>query len=481
MGKSTLFNRLIHQRKAIVDDYPGVTRDRHYAEAQWADREFFLMDTGGYVPDSRELFNVAIREQVQLALEEADLILMIGDATTGVTDVDELMARMIRDTKRPYLLLVNKADNEERELAVGEFWSLGLDEPLPVSAISGRHTGDILDRVVELLPAHGRHHLEGDLRLAIIGRPNVGKSSLVNKLLGESRILVTPIAGTTRDSIDSLVNHEGRRYVLVDTAGLRRRTRISENVEFYAGLRSRAAMESADVCVLLLDSEEGLTRQDIQVLEEAVKLRKGVLLAVNKWDLVPDKETNTARDYEQRIREQVPTLHWIQVVFISALTGQRARRVLDMAWEIHERCITHFDRDELCEKMLPEVEKRPPAARLGKWIRITDVRQFRDNPPWFLFSCNYPDLLDESYKRFLENRLRKHFNLDGVPVRLDFRRASQIRDMLAQEEQENAAHDGFTLPPGVERRQSAGGWAVAYQGEADDDEDDDSWQDDDED
>ena len=471
VGKSTLFNRLIHQRKAIVDDQPGVTRDRHYHEAFWGGREFFLMDTGGYVPDSRELFNVAIREQVQLALDEADLILLVVDVTTGVTDVDELMARLIRDTKRPYLLLVNKADNDERELAVGEFWNLGLDEPLPVSAINGRHTGDILDRVVELLPAHGKHHLEGDLRLAIIGRPNVGKSSLVNRLLGESRILVTPMAGTTRDSIDSLVHHEGRRYVLVDTAGLRRRTRISENVEFYASLRSHAAMESADVCVLLVDSEEGLTKQDIQVLEEAVKLRKGVLLAINKWDLIPDKETNTARDFEQRIRDQVPTLHWIQIVFISALTGQRARRVLDMAWEISERCKSQFEREDLCEKMLPEVERRPPAARLGKWIRITDVRQFRDDPPWFLFSCSHPDLLDESYKRFLENRLRKHFDLKGVPIRLDFRRPRQVREMLAMDEAASEAGQQ-SLPPGVEQRQSAGGWAVAYQGEGDEDEDD---------
>lgn len=426
VGKSTLFNRVIRSRKAIVDDQPGVTRDRHVAEAHWAGRDFLLMDTGGFVPEGKDQFNVAIREQVQLAIEEADMILLVGDAQTGVTEVDQLLARLIREADKPHLLVVNKVDNERLELDVGEFWKLGMDEPVPVSAISGRLTGDMLERAMTLLPGAGRMDLEGDIRVSIIGRPNVGKSSLVNRLLGEERLVVTPIAGTTRDSIDSMLHHGGRRFVLVDTAGLRRRTRIKENVEFYSSLRSQAAIQSADVCVLLIDSDEGLTKQDIQVLEEAVESRKGVLLAINKWDLVEDKDTNTSRDMEREIREQIHTLRWVEILFISALTGQRARKVLDVAWEIQQRRRVWLDRDALEESLLPEIEKRPPAAKKGKWIKIEAIRQVRSDPPWIVFNCNHPDLLEISYIRFLENRLREAFELRSVPVRLDFRRRGEF-------------------------------------------------------
>ncbi len=426
VGKSTLFNRLAKTRKAIVDDQPGVTRDRHYAEVQWGHREFMLMDTGGFVPEGHDMFNVAIREQVEVGLAESDLVLLVVDAKTGATETDQVLARMIRDTGKPALLVVNKADNERLELEAAEFWKLGLDEPLPVSAISGRLSGDLLDRVVALLPERGGSGLDGDLRVAIIGRPNVGKSSLVNRLLGEERVMVTPVAGTTRDSIDSLLHYKGLRYVLVDTAGLRRRTRIRENVEFYASLRSQAAIDSADICVLLVDAEEGLTHQDVQVLEEAITARKGVLIAVNKWDLVPDKETNSARDKERRIRDQIPTLSWVEVVFISALTGLRARRILDLAWEIHQRHHRHLLRSELEAVLLPEVVKHPPASHGGRWVRIEGVRQVRDNPPWLVFQCNFPEALDSHYARFLENRLRGAFDLRGVPVRLDFRRRREF-------------------------------------------------------
>jgi GTPase len=422
VGKSTLFNRLIHERRAIVDDQPGVTRDRHYASASWQHRDFLLMDTGGYVPEGKDLFNTAIREQVQLGIEEADLILLVCDVQTGVTSVDQLMARWIRDTGKPCLLAVNKVDNERLELEVGEFWKLGLDEPLPVSANSGRHSGELLDALVAALPQGRQRSLEGDLRIAVVGRPNVGKSSFVNRLLGQDRLMVTPVAGTTRDAIDSIVKHEGRRLVLVDTAGLRRRTKIKENVEFYSGLRSRTAIESSDVCVLLLDAVEGLTSQDIQVLEAAISARKGVIIAVNKWDLIPDKETNTARDYQRRLHEQVPTLRWVPVVFVSALTGQRVRRVLDLCLDIDRRRRVHISRAALEEALLPEVEKRPPAARKGRWVRIEGVRQVRGDPPWIVFQCNHPDLVEEHYKRFLENRLRARFPLSGVPLRLDLRR-----------------------------------------------------------
>jgi len=441
VGKSTLFNRLIHSRKAIVDDAPGVTRDRHYAPAEWAGREFMLMDTGGYVPDSRELFSVAVREQVQLGLEEADVLLLLCDAQTGLTETDQMMARMIRDTGKPRLLVVNKVDNPQRELEVGEFWKLGLDEPQPVAAVSGRHTGDMLDRLAALLPESGRNDLAGDLRVAIIGRPNVGKSSLVNRLLGDERLMVTPIPGTTRDSIDSLVNHDGRRFVLVDTAGLRRRTKIRENVEFYSSLRSLSAIDGADVCVMLLDPGEGLTHQDIQVLEEAVRKRKGVLIAVNKWDLVEHKETNTARDREREIKSAAPSLGWIQVLFISALTGQRARRVLDLAWSIYQRKQVLIPRATLEERLLPEIEKRPPPPRRGRWIRIDAVRQVRRDPPWIVFRCSHPDLVDESYRRFLENRLRRFFDLEGVPLRVDFRKRRVFVEGFGQDLEDRTQGD----------------------------------------
>jgi len=422
VGKSTLFNRLVRSRLAIVDDQPGATRDRHVAPAQWGHRDFLLMDTGGYVPEAKDQFNVAIREQVQLGLEEADLVLLVGDAQTGVTDVDLMLAKIIRDTGKPCVLAVNKADNERLELECAEFWKLGLDEPHPVSATSGRGSGDLLDALVAVLPEGRQRSLAGDLRVAVVGRPNVGKSSFVNRLLGEERMLVTPVAGTTRDAIDSVVKHEGRRIVLVDTAGLRRRTKIKENVEFYSSLRSRAAIESADVCAVLIDAAEGLAMQDLQILEAAVEARKGCLLVVNKWDLVPDKETNTARDFQRTMHEQAPTLRWVPAVFVSALTGQRTRRVLDLCLGIQRRRGAALSREALEAALLPEVEKRPPAARKGRWIRVEAVRQVRSDPPWIVFQCNHPDLLEEHYKRFLENRLRAAFDLAGVPVRLDFRR-----------------------------------------------------------
>jgi GTPase len=433
VGKSTLFNRLIRQRRAIVDDQPGVTRDRHYAPCEWGGREFMIMDTGGYVPDGRDLFNTAIREQVQLALEEADAILLLGDAVTGITDTDLMMAHLIRSTGKPYILAVNKADNAARELDVAEFWNLGLNEPYPVAAVNGRNTGELLDHIVEMMPLKGRCDIEGDLRVAIIGRPNVGKSSLVNKLIGTEKLMVTAIPGTTRDAIDSVVKHEGHRFVLIDTAGLRRRTKIKENVEFYSGLRSKRAIDDSDVCILLLDSDEGLTHQDIQVLEEAIRARKGVLIAINKWDLITDKETNTARDYERELKESIPTLAWVEVVFISALTGQRTRRVLDLALEIHKRKQVHLKRVQLEEYLLAETEKRPHPTRKGKWIRFEAVRQVKTDPPWIVFQCTHPDIVDFSYGRFLENRLRSRFDLRGIPVRLEFRSKQEFTQGFGSE------------------------------------------------
>ncbi len=432
-GKSTLFNRLTRSRKAIVDDMPGVTRDRHYARADWNGREFRLVDTGGYVPESKELFDTAIREQVQMALEEADLLLLLCNVQTGVTRTDEMMARLIRDTGKPWMLVVNKVDNEKLELEVGEFWKLGLDEPLAVAANSGRHTGELLDALVGKLPEPQEIPADEGLRVALIGKPNVGKSSLVNRLLGQERLMVTPIAGTTRDSIDSVVKHKGRRFVLVDTAGLRRRTKIKENVEFYSRLRTISAIDSAHVCLLLVEPGEGLTRQDIQVLEEAVSQRKGVALLVNKWDTVPEKETNTARDMERGMLEDIHTLNWVPVLFISALEGTRCHKVLDLAAGIDERRKQWLDPEELREKLLASVARRPPPAIEGRWIRFKDVQQIRCDPPWFVCRVSHPELVQPIYKRYLEKQLRRFFDLEGVPIRLDFRRGKLDPALLAED------------------------------------------------
>ena len=459
VGKSTLFNRLTKTRAAIVDDHPGVTRDRHLARMDWNGVEFRLMDTGGYVPDSKELFDLAIREQVDLALAEADVLLLLCNVQTGVTRTDEMMARIIRGTGKPFLLVVNKVDNQKLELETPEFWTLGLDEPMGVAANSGRHTGDLLDRIIELLPEMPSQIADQGLRVAIIGRPNVGKSSLVNRLLGDNRVLVTPVAGTTRDAIDTPVTVDGRKYVLVDTAGLRRRTKIRENIEFYSRLRTLSAIETAQVCMLLVEPAEGLTRQDIQVLEEAVTQRKGVALVVNKWDTVPEKETNTARKMQEEMLRNIHTLRWVPVLFISALTGQRAPRVLEMAERIAANRAQWLDPEELRSKMLGAIERRPPPAREGNWIRFRDVIQVRNDPPWIVFRCNHPEMLTTVYHRYLENQLRRAFDFEGVPIRLDFRRGRFI---------ESESEDQEDTMKGVERPK---GPAVFY-GEAQGDEDD---------
>lgn len=445
VGKSTLFNRLTRTRAAIVDDHPGVTRDRHLARMDWNGVEFRLMDTGGYVPDSKDLFDVAIREQVDLALAEADVLLLLCNVQTGVTRTDEMMARRIRSTGKPFLLVVNKVDNDKLELETGEFWALGLDEPLAVAANSGRHTGDLLDHIVGLLPELAAIPEDQGLRVAIIGRPNVGKSSLVNRLLGDNRVLVTPVAGTTRDSIDTPVTVNGRKFVLVDTAGLRRRTKIKENIEFYSRLRTLGAIENAQICMLLVEPGEGLTRQDIQVLEEAVQQRKGVAIVVNKWDTVDEKQTNTARDMEREMLKDIHTLRWVPVLFISALTGQRAPKVLELAERIAFNRARWLDPEELREKMLAVIDRRPPPAREGNWIRFRDVIQVRTDPPWIVFRVNHPDLLTTVYHRYLENQLRRLFEFEGVPLRLDFRRGRFIE---AESEDQEDMMKGVVRPKG---------------------------------
>ena len=421
VGKSTLFNRFTETRQAIVHDEPGVTRDRVYGEVEWNGRLFSMVDTGGFVPRSAERFEKAIREQVHIALDEADVVLMVADVTTGITDLDEEMAGMLRKTDKPVLVIANKADNEQRRWEAPVFYQLGLGDVYPVSGTNGTGTGDLLDAVVEALPPDAPPAERDErLHIAIIGRPNVGKSLLTNTLLGEDRSIVTEISGTTRDAIDSVFKYHGEEVVLVDTAGLRKRTRVTENVEFYSTLRTERAIRECDVAVLLLDATLGLEAQDIKVLKEAEELRKGLVIGINKWDLV-EKQTNTARDYEQAIKERLQTLDYVPVVFISALTKQRVYKLLDTALEVARQRTRRIATAELNTMMQDAIARHHPPTYRNQYVQIKYVTQVRANPPVFAFFCNHPQGVKESYRRYLENRLRAAFGFEGVPMALVFR------------------------------------------------------------
>lgn len=422
VGKSTLFNRLTETRRAIVHDAPGVTRDRLYGESEWNGRTFSIVDTGGFVPRSAERFEQAIREQVHIALDEADVILLVVDVTTGVTDLDGEMVSVLRKTNRPVLVLANKADNETRRWEASTFYQLGLGDVYPVSAINGMGTGDLMDAIVEALPNEEEEEEEDDrLRIAIIGRPNVGKSSLTNALLGEERSIVTEISGTTRDAINSTIKYHGEEIVLVDTAGLRKRTKVKENVEFYSTLRTERAIRDCDVAILLLDATQGLDMQDIKVLKAAEELQKGLVIAVNKWDLL-EKETNTARDYARDIHERLQTLDYVPVVFISAVTKQRVYKLLDKALNVANERKRRIPTSDLNEVMLAVVERTHPPTYRNNFVRIKYVTQIRHTPPVIAFFCNHPQGIKESYQRFLENQLRKAYGFEGVPITLAFKR-----------------------------------------------------------
>ena len=421
VGKSTLFNRFTETRQAIVHDEPGVTRDRVYGEVEWNGRLFSMVDTGGFVPRSAERFEKAIREQVHIALDEADVVLMVADVTTGITDLDEEMAGMLRKTDKPVLVIANKADNEQRRWEAPVFYQLGLGDVYPVSGTNGTGTGDLLDAVVEALPPDAPPAERDErLHIAIIGRPNVGKSLLTNTLLGEDRSIVTEISGTTRDAIDSVFKYHGEEIVLVDTAGLRKRTRVTENVEFYSTLRTERAIRECDVAVLLLDATPGLEAQDIKVLKEAEELRKGLVIGINKWDLV-EKQTNTARDYEQAIKERLQTLDYVPVVFISALTKQRIYKLLDTALEVARQRTRRIATAELNTVMQDAIARHHPPTYRNQHVQIKYVTQVRASPPVFAFFCNHPQGVKESYRRYLENRLRAAFGFEGVPMALVFR------------------------------------------------------------
>ncbi len=421
VGKSTLFNRLTEERQAIVHDEPGVTRDRVYGEAEWTGHTFDLVDTGGFVPRSADRFEAAIREQVQIALGEADAIVFVGDVMTGVTDLDAEMATVLRRTEKPVFVVANKADSATRRLDAAEFYNLGLGEVYPVSAANGMGTGDFLDDLVAALPEAAPDEHPDVPRIAFIGRPNVGKSSLTNALLGEERSIVTEISGTTRDSIDVLVEHEGQPVVLVDTAGLRKKARVHENVEFYSTLRTERAVQSCDVAVVLLDATLGLESQDARIIQQAEQMKKGIVIAVNKWDLVEGKETNTARDLERGIHERLGTLDFVPVLFVSALTGQRKEKVLDKALAVAAERSRQVPTAQLNAVVEKAVQRHHPPSAGGRQVTIKYATQVRAEPPVFAFFSNYPQGVKEAYRRYLENKLREAFGFEGVPLTLSFK------------------------------------------------------------
>ncbi len=421
VGKSTLFNRLTQTRQAIVDEFSGVTRDRHYGKSEWNGKIFSLIDTGGYVQGSDDIFEAEIRKQVDLAIDEAQIILFVVDVTSGVVDLDNAVARMLRKVAKKVLIVVNKVDNGERLMEATEFYSLGMGEYFPLSSINGSGTGELLDEVTRLLPEN-EDVLESELpRVTLVGRPNVGKSSFLNALIGIEKNIVTDIAGTTRDSLDVEYNAYGHNFILVDTAGIRRKNKVDEDIEFYSVMRSIRAIENSDICVIMLDATRTLDAQDISIFHLAERNEKGIVVLVNKWDLV-EKETNTPRDYENMIRKRLAPFTDFPILFVSALTKQRVHKALGEVMETYKRKTTKISTSQLNDFFLPLIQRFPPPAIKGKYIRIKYVTQLPTAVPSFAFFCNLPQYIKDPYKRFLENKLRDQFDFSGVPVRMFFRK-----------------------------------------------------------
>jgi len=422
VGKSTFFNRLLEQRKAIVDDISGVTRDRHYGVAEWIGKTFNVIDTGGFVPNSDDIFEREIRKQVLIALEEADAIIFMCDVTTGITNLDEAMANILRRSNKPVYLLINKVDNHSRLLEASEFYSLGFEKIFFVSSVSGTGTGELLDEVCALIPPENidesEHHLP---KFAIMGQPNVGKSSLLNALTGQERTIVSEIAGTTRDTIHTNYNLFNKEFTLIDTAGIRRKTKVNEDLEFYSVIRAIKAMDEADVCFLLLDAEKGISAQDLNIFSLAVKKGKGVVVLVNKWDVI-EKETNTARDYEKELKKKLAPFTDVPILFISAIEKTRIFKAMETGLEVYENRCQKISTSKLNEAMLKAVEAYHAPVVRGNQVKIKYVTQLPTVVPSFAFFCNYPDDIKTPYRNYLENKLRENFKLTGVPIRIYFRK-----------------------------------------------------------
>jgi GTPase len=423
VGKSTFFNRLVGARKAIMDNEAGVTRDRHYGFSEWNGKYFTVIDTGGYVVGSEDVFEQAIRDQVELAIEECDVLLFMVDTNDGVTGYDKDFANVLRKTRKPVYIVANKADTHEKGHQAGEFYALGVGEVFPISSQTGNGTGELLDQVVSHFPEEGLENpYAGIPRISVLGRPNVGKSSFINLLLGENRNIVTDVAGTTRDSIDTHYKAFGKEFLLTDTAGIRRKTKLKDHqIEFYSVLRSLQSLENSDVCIIMLDATRGIESQDVSIISLAEKKRKGIVILVNKWDAIA-KDNQTARKFELEIRERLAPIDYTPILFVSVYEKQRVYQAIEKAIEVFNSRTSKIPTSELNEKILPEIEKNPPPSSKGKIVRIKYVMQLPTYTPSFAFFCNLPQYIKEPYQRFLENRLRENFPLEGVPINIFFRK-----------------------------------------------------------
>ena len=423
VGKSTLFNRLTESQKAIVKEVSGVTRDRIYGRGEWNGVDFSVIDTGGYVSGSDDIFEGEIRKQVEIAIDEASVIIFMVDVMTGVVDLDEVVTNLLRKSKKKVFVVANKVDNTERYGLSSEFWSFGLGDVYDVSAANGSGTGELLDDLVKEFDAEDDSVREGEglPHFAVVGKPNVGKSSLINALTGEERNIVTDISGTTRDAINTRYKAFNFDFMLIDTAGIRKKAKVHEDIEYYSVLRSVRSIESADVCIFMIDAQEGIQKQDLNIFYIIEKNSKGVIVLVNKWDLV-EKDHKTMSEYEENVRQQLAPFNDVPIIFTSTINKQRIHKTLESAMEVFENRTQKIPTSKLNEILLPIIEATPPAANKGKYIRIKYIQQLPTHSPAFAFFCNLPQYITDSYRRFLENRLREEFNFQGVPIKIFFRK-----------------------------------------------------------
>ncbi|NLN26113.1 MAG: ribosome biogenesis GTPase Der [Bacteroidetes bacterium] len=422
VGKSTFFNRMIQRREAIVDAISGVTRDRHYGKSDWNGKYFSLIDTGGYVTGSDDIFEAEIDKQVELAIDEADAIIFMVDVESGITGMDEEVANLLRRSKKPVFLAINKVDSGNRLYDAAEFYALGFEKLYPISGINGSGTGELLDDLVKVLPERNREEASELPRFAVVGRPNAGKSSFINALIGEDRYIVTDVAGTTRDSIDTRYNRFGFEFNLVDTAGIRKKKKIKEDIEFYSVMRSVRAIEHSDVVIIVFDATRGFDGQVENIFWLAQRNNKGIVILANKWDLIEDKESSSVKEYERYIRQQIEPFVDVPIVFMSALTKQRIYKAIETAVEVYKNRTRKIKTKELNDVMLPIINDNPPPSNKGKYIKVKFCTQLPTHYPSFAFFCNLPQYVKEPYKRFVENKLRENFNFTGVPITVYFRK-----------------------------------------------------------